>query len=68
MVLTRRQVQLPINKFNNINITNWLVQMAAANDTITPFEGKINPVYPTGLKIYLQTTKEIDKETNKIDI
>ena len=42
--------------------------MAAANDTITSFEGKINHVYPTGLKIYLQITKEIGKETNKIDI
>ena len=60
MVLTRRKAQLPINKFNNINITNLLVHMTAVNDVISPFEGNINPGYPTGLKIYLQTTKEID--------
>ena len=32
------------------------------------FEGNINLGYPTGIKLYLQATKEIDKETDKLDI
>ena len=42
--------------------------MAAANYVLRPFEGNINPRNPTGLKLYLQATKEIDKETDKLDI
>ena len=35
---------------------------------ILPFEGNINPVYPQGIRIYLQATKEIDKGYDKLDI
>ena len=42
--------------------------MAVVNYLLSPFEGNINTEYPTGLKIYLQATKEIDKETEKIYI
>ena len=35
---------------------------------LIPFEGNINPGYPTGIKLYLQSTKEIDKETDTLDI
>ena len=42
--------------------------MAAVNYVVIPFEGNINPGHPTGLKIYFQETKEMDKETYKINI
>ena len=42
--------------------------MAAANNVLSPFEGNINLIYPTGLKCYLQATKETDKETEKLYI
>ena len=67
MVLTSLQVQTPINRFNHLNI-NQPVQMAALNYVLIPSEGNINPGYPTGIKLYLQATKEIDKETDKLDI
>ena len=38
------------------------------NYVLSPFEGKINPGYPHGLKLYLKSTKEIDKESDKLDI
>ena len=38
------------------------------NYVLSPFEEKINPGDPTGLKLYLQATKEIDKEADKLDI
>ena len=42
--------------------------MAAVNYVLSPFEGNINLGDPTGIKLYLQTIKEIDKETEKRDI
>ena len=42
--------------------------MAAVNYVISPFEGNINFVNPTGIKLYLWETKEIEKETYKLDI
>ena len=41
---------------------------APVNYMISPFEGNINLWYPQGVKIYLQPTKEIDKESDKLDI
>ena len=38
------------------------------NNVLTNFEGEINPGYPKRLKIYLQSTKEIDKMNDKLDI
>ena len=38
------------------------------NNVLRPFEGKIHPGYPTGLKLYLQATKGIYKEAHKLDI
>ena len=38
------------------------------NYVISPFEDNINPGYPKGLKLYLQETKDIDKEADKLDI
>ena len=67
MVLTIIQEQTLINCFNNLNI-NKPVKMAAVKYLLSPFEGNINPGYPKGIKLYLQETKEIDKETDKIDI
>ena len=42
--------------------------MAAMNDVRISFQGNINPDDPTGIKIYLQATKGIDKETDKLDV
>ena len=42
--------------------------MAAANYALISFEGDINPGDPTGLKLYLQETNEMYKETDMIDI
>ena len=42
--------------------------MAAMNYVIIPFEGDINHGYTTGLKRFLRATKEIDKETYRLDI
>ena len=69
MVLTRTQEQILINKFNNIS-TNQKVHMSApvVNYVIRPFEGNINHGYQHVPKIYLQATKEIDKEADKLDI
>ena len=68
-MMTRGQEQILINKFNNLS-TNQQAPMEAPfmNYVLIPSEGKINPGYPQGLKIYSQSTKEIDKESNKLDI
>ena len=42
--------------------------MEAVNYLLSPFEGNINDGDRMGLKLYLQATKEIYKETNKLDI
>ena len=67
MVLKSLQAQKLINWFNYLNI-NQLVHMATVNYVLSSFEGNIYPGYPTGLKLYLQATKYIDKETKKLDI
>ena len=35
---------------------------------LIPFKGNLNCLYPKGIKIYLQATKEIYKEAYKLDI
>ena len=68
MILTKRQSQIIINKFNNLSI-NKPGQMADwANYVIIPFEGKINLGYPQGIKIYLQATKDTENKADKFDI
>ena len=42
--------------------------MAAVNYVLSPFEGNINLGDPTGINLYLQTIKQINKENDKIDI
>ena len=39
----------------------------AVNYVLSLFQGNINPGYPTGIKLYLRSTKEIYKETDKLD-
>ena len=67
MVLESLQAQTLIIWFNNLKI-NQLGQMAAVNDLLRPFEDNINLGDPTGIKLYLRATKEIDKEIDKLDI
>ena len=38
------------------------------NYVLSPSEGNTNIGYPQERKIYLQSTKEIDKEYDKLDI
>ena len=68
MVLTRRQAQLLINQFNNININEQFHMAYPINYVLIPFEGRINPGDTTGLKTYLQAKKEINRESDKLDI
>ena len=51
-----------INQSNNLNI-NQQVQISYpfVNYAIIPFEGNINTGDPQGIKLYLKSTKEIDK-------
>ena len=69
MVVTRRQAHILINQFNNLSI-NQQVQMAdpVVNCVLNPSKGNMNPGDPQGLNLYLQATKEIDKEYDKLDI
>ena len=53
----RIQAQIIINQFININI-NQQVHMAAVNYVLVSFEGNINPGDATGIKIYIQATKQ----------
>ena len=65
--LENLQAQTLIKRVNYLNI-NQPVQTAAVNGVFSPFEGNINPGYPQKLTFYLQETKEIDKETDKLGI
>ena len=38
------------------------------NYVLSPFKGNINGKDPQGIKLYLQTTKDIKKEADKLDI
>ena len=67
IVLTRIKAQLLVNQFNDLNIIHQLVQMAAVNYVLRPFEGNINPRDSIVIKLYLRATKEIHKENYKLD-
>ena len=41
---------------------------AQVHYVLSPFKGNTNTGDPQGIKLYLQATKEIDKEANKLDI
>ena len=68
MVLTIRELQLLINKFNNLNINQQVHMADTINYVLIQFEGNIHSGDPTVIKLYLQATKEIDKEADKLDI
>ena len=67
MILASLQAQTFINWFNHQSI-NQPFHTTVMNYVLRPFKGNINIGYPTELKIYLQETKKIDKETDKLDI
>ena len=68
-MLTIIQTHILINQFNNLSI-NQKIQMASpiVNYVIIPFKRNVNPGDPQGLKLYLQAAKEIDKESENLDI
>ena len=72
MVLTRSQVLTIMVPFNNKSIQeNKPVQIMASpqvNYLLIPSEGNINPREPQVIKIYLQAAREIEKETESLDI
>ena len=41
---------------------------APINCVLSQFEGNINHVDTTGLRLYLQSIKKIDKDADKLDI
>ena len=58
-----------MDDINNLNINTQVRIMAdPVNYVLSPFEGNTNTGYPQGLNIYLQETKEIHKEPEKLDI
>ena len=67
MVLKRRQLKELIAQLDNLNINPHIIE-AQVNYVLKIFEAKINLRYPHGLKLYLKSTKEIDKESDKLDI
>ena len=69
MVKTISQAQILINQFNNLSI-NQQVHIASpvVNYVLRKYEGNLNPGDPQGIKLYLQATKEIYKESDKLDI
>ena len=69
MVLSRSQSRILTNQFSNISI-NQQVQMdyPVLNYVLSPFLENINHGYPKGFKLYLQFTKYIYKETEKLHI
>ena len=69
MVVARSQSQILINQFRNLYI-NQQVQITApvVKYVFNPYEWNINPGDPQGIKLYLQATKEIEKESHKLDV
>ena len=68
MVLMRRQAQLIIDKFNNLNNNQQVHTANPIKYVIIPFGGNISPRDSTELKISLQATRDTDKGTDKLDI
>ena len=64
----RGQAQILINQFNNLSINQQNNMAAPINYVLSPFEGNTNTGYPQGIKLYLQSTKKIDKEYDKLDV
>ena len=68
MAFTRRKVKIIINQINGISINQQFDMMDPVNYVLSPFKGNTNPGDPQGLKLYVQATKEIDKESDMLDI
>ena len=69
MVSAIRQAQLKIAQINSLNENAQVKNMEyAVNYVLIPFEGNTNPGDPQGIKFYLNTTKEIEKEAENLDI
>ena len=73
MGLTRIQHQEIIAQFGNLGV-NQPVKLqvqnmeSSMNYVMSLFEGNIKPGYSQGLKLYLQETREIEMEADKLDI
>ena len=61
MVFMGRQTQVPINQFNNLKINQQVNMDDPINSVLRPFKGNINPVDPTGFKLYLEIYRKADK-------
>ena len=67
--MIRRQAQLLIEKSNNLQINPQVQNMAdAVKYVLSPFEGNINTRYPQDIKKYIKSTKETEKEAEKLYI
>ena len=67
MVLTSLQTQALRNMFN-YTYMNQPVPMAVVNYVHITFEENINTGDTTGIKLYIQVSKDIFKSTYKLDI
>ena len=67
MLLISLKAQTLINVFNHLHIIKP-VHMEAVNYVFRPLKGGIYPGDPMGINPCFQANKEIDKETDKLDI
>ena len=68
MLLARIKQQILITQFRKLNVNKQIHNMLAVNYVLIPFRGKINTGDPQGLNIYLKLTRELKKETEKLNI
>ena len=69
MVLTITQQQDLITQFENLTLDQQVQNMAElVNDALRPFEGNIDTGYSQGIKLYIQATKDTEKEADKLYI
>ena len=65
----RIQAQILTNHFNDLSISQqFQIVYPVVKYVLIPFEGEINPGGPQGVKLYLQGTKYIYKEGDKLNI
>ena len=58
-----------MNHFSNLSIPNQFIWMnSVVNYLLSLFEGSINPGDLEGIKLYVQSTQEIYKEYDKLNI
>ena len=66
MVMVRRQEQIIINQFRNLSMNQkFHMYDPAVKYMLIPFEGNTSTGDSQGIELYPQSTKDIDKESDK---